>query len=127
MVSSTLCQELAGLSKPNSTNSSSDQSILYTEAFKIIDLYILKKKPIYFCCYRTGEPARGSPSSKCREVSFLVPPVPPWLARGKRSSLAWEGVSFTLQQPTSAPGHGTEAGDGVRVWSIPVGVRLCTA
>lgn len=116
-----LCQELAELLGPNSTN----LSILYTEAFKIIDLYILKKIYIYFCCcYRTGEPARDSPSLKCREVSFLVPSVHPWLARGRRSRLAWEGVSFTLRQPAGAPGHGTEAGDWVGVWSIPMGVGL---
>lgn len=81
-----------------------------TEAFKIVDLYILKKKNnIFFCCcFRMGKPAKGSPSLKCKKVSFLVPPAHPSLAGGRRSSLAREGVWSTLQQLTGAPGtwHG---------------------
>lgn len=115
MVLGTLRQELVGLSGPNSTNLHNGQSILYTEAFKILDLYILKKYIYFCCCFRTGEPEKGSPSLKCREVSFLVPPAHPSLAGGRRSSLAGEGVSFTLQQPAGAPGHGIKAGDGVGV------------
>lgn len=49
-----LCQELAELLGPNSTN----LSILYTEAFKIIDLYILKKKNIYIFAVVTGRGSR---------------------------------------------------------------------
>lgn len=49
-----LCQELAELLGPNSTN----LSILYTEAFKIIDLYILKKKYIYIFAVVTGRGSR---------------------------------------------------------------------
>lgn len=83
------------------------------------------KNDTYFCCcYRMGEPARGSPSLRCREVSSLLRPTCPWLAS---SSLAWEGVSFTPQQPVGAPGHGMGAGDGTGHWSSPRRVGLGTA
>lgn len=60
----TPCQELAGLLWPNSTNLSSDQSVVYTKPFKIIDLYMLKKPKqthIFLLLFQDGGASKGPP------------------------------------------------------------------
>lgn len=62
-----LCQELAELLGPNSTN----LSILYTEAFKIIDLYILKKKKyIFLLLLQDGGAGKGQPKFEMQRGEF---------------------------------------------------------
>lgn len=103
-------QSFWGQTTPNCTMV---RASFYTEAFEIVDLYILKKNPnIYFYyCFRTREPVKSSPSLKCREVSCLVSPAYPSLAGA--GGVVWLGKGFPSPCNSSPVPQGTAQRQGM--------------